>query len=281
MLKHKIYQIINIWDHFWFQPLKEETIKLYQRVFGGVVLIFYCTRFWNLDFYNDNSLVPKSQALELFEPLQKPIFNFSFWPDSWAFIFHLVFLVLMLLLVLGYGRRPLIFIAWLIHLGFLQRNWAAGMGVDTMVTVFLFYFSFVSHKIVQGGDLLSRVMVRMSQVHLSVIYFYTGLEKLRGPAWWEGSALWTALSNPQMTSLDFTWLHQFPGVIASMSHGTVLFELMFLPLVWNPHTRKWILSVGIVFHFGIAGIMDLWGFSAVMVSQYLLWVCPLAAPSKK
>lgn len=270
-MKHKISSLWQSWEFFWLKPVNANAFALYHKAFVGIVFVFYSVRFWNLEFYDEQSLVPRKLALGLFDHSQKPIWSFNFWPDSWALIMQTLFLSLLLLVFFGFARRPVLLLAWIIHVGFLQRNWAAGMGVDTMVTVFLFYLSFCDLGLKNQGDMLTRVMLRMSQVHLSVIYFYTGIEKLRGASWWDGTALWTAISNPQMTSLDLTWAHQFPGIIGLFSHLTVIFELMFLPLVWIPQTRLGILAIGGAFHLGVAGLMDLWAFSSVMVCQYLLW----------
>lgn len=274
-MKHNIlYQtshFASIWWNFWNANINPNSLQKTRVTFAVSVFFLYLVRLWNLDFYNSNSLIDRSQALELFDAYQKPLFSWNFWPDSLALVMQISFLVIMVLMALGKVIRPMIAAAWVIHLGFMHRNWAAGMGVDTIVSVFLFYFSFCEFRPTKIQDSLTKVMIRMAQVHLSVIYFYTGLEKLRGPQWWDGTAIWTALSNPQMTSFDLLFLKDWPLVVGLMTHSTVLFELMFLPLVWNPRTRNFILILGVSFHLGTAILMDLWAFAAVMTSLYFLF----------
>jgi hypothetical protein len=274
-VKHNILNAISFcwhawWNH-WNSKINESSLKNTRIAFSVSVFFLYSVRFWNLNFYNSESLISRSQALELFDAYQKPLFSWNFWPDSMALVMQITFLVLMILMAFGQVVRPMVGVAWVIHLGFMHRNWAAGMGVDTIVSVFLFYFSFCEFRNLKAPDSLTNVMIRMAQVHLSVIYFYTGLEKLRGPQWWEGTAIWTALSNPQMSSFDLLFLKDWPLIVGLMTHSTVLFELMFLPLVWNPRTRNMILIVGVLFHFGTALLMDLWAFAAVMTSLYFLF----------
>ncbi|MFN9068675.1 MAG: HTTM domain-containing protein, partial [Bdellovibrionales bacterium] len=241
-------------------------------IFAGILILLYSQRFLNLEFYNEKSILPDGRELELIDSALRPLWSWHWWPDSWAFFANLAFIGLCFLILIGKAPRPVALMAWFLHMGFMHRNWAAGMGVDTMVSVFLFYLSFVDLKANRGGDLLSRVMIRMSQVHLSVIYFYTGIEKFRGVSWWEGTALWTTFSNPQMTLFDLSWTHHFPLMIAVLTHVTVLFELMFLPLVWNSRTRFLILAMGLFFHLGIALFLGLWAFAAVMLVQYVLFL---------
>jgi hypothetical protein len=260
------------WENFWLSPLNSKNIEIYSRVFAGIIFFLYFLRFKNLEFYNEKSVVPDGRELEIIDSNLRPLWSWHWWPDSWAFFANLAFLILCFLILIGRAPRPVALLAWILHMGFMHRNWAAGMGVDTMVSVFLFYLSFVDLKVKNGGDLISRVMIRMSQIHLGVIYFYTGIEKLRGASWWEGTALWTTLSNPQMTLIDLSWAYHFPSLIALLTHVTVLFELMFLPLVWNPKTRNLILWVGLFFHLSIAVFLGLWAFAGVMLCQYLLFV---------
>jgi hypothetical protein len=262
----------NQWESFWLKPLDTQIIQLYSKLFAGILILQYLLRFKNLEFYNEKSVLPNGEELNLIDPLLRPLWSWHWWPDSWAPLANLAFILLCFLIIIGRAPRPVAFLAWVLHMGFMHRNWAAGMGVDTMVSVFLFYLSFVDLKAQNGGDLISRVMIRMSQMHLGIIYFYTGVEKFRGVSWWEGTALWTTFSNPQMTLIDLSWMHHFPTLIAVLTHATVLFELMFLPLVWNSKTRPSILIMGLLFHLGIALFLGLWAFAGVMLVQYVLFL---------
>lgn len=265
-------KLIQAWESFWWSDVDGWQLKWVRITFGVSVFCFYAVRFWNLDFYNENSLVVKDQALRLFDVPMAPSFSWNFWPDSWVIPMQILFLVLIALMTIGKIRRPLMWLAWVIHVGFLQRNWSASMGVDTMVTVFLFYLSFCEVWKDKDYDLLTRTMVKMSSIHLCIIYFYTGVEKFKGVSWWEGSSLWTVLNNPQMAIFNFEWTVHFPWALALLAHITVLFELLFGILVWNPRTRLLILGVGVFFHIGIGISLDLWAFSAVMMSQYLFFI---------
>jgi hypothetical protein len=225
-----------------------------------------------MDLYNEKSLALKKDALNLLDSYSQPSFTWNFWPDSWALSMQIVLMILLFLFTIGWIRRPLIFLAWVIHIGFMQRDYAASMGVDTMIMVFLLYLSFTQVWKKQNYDGLSRVMFRMIQVHLAIIYFYTGLEKLRGSSWWEGSALWLVFNNSQITLWDLTWLAHFPVALAILAHTTVIFEIFFPAFIINPKTKFYWLGMGLFFHLGIALTLDLWGFSALMLSQYFLYV---------
>ncbi|MFN8791328.1 MAG: HTTM domain-containing protein [Bdellovibrionales bacterium] len=273
MIQARLRNFWNSWQSFWWFEVDPRSLKATRLALGLPIVGLYFLRFWRLDLYDERALVARERALDLLEPSQRPWFSWNFWPDSAAFAVHAVYWVLLVLFTLGWTRRPLMTLAWVLHVGFLHRNFAPSLGVDTMVTVFLFYLSFCEVWKSKGPfDALTPVMVRMCQVHLSIIYFYTGLEKLRGGTWWEGSSLWTVFNNPQMTPYSLQWTYQIPSVLAVLAHLTVLFEIFFGVLVFNSRTRLWVLATGISFHLGIAVVLDLWWFSAVMLAPYFLFL---------
>lgn len=272
-VRNWILQSRQGWEKFWWADVDPLSLKMTRIVLGTAATFLYTLRFWQLNWYDERSLIPKSSALDLMNAYQKPLFSWNFWPDSWAIGIQIVFLFLLILFTLGYTRRPLMILMWTLHVGFMHRNFAAAMGVDTMVTVFMFYLSFCEVWKKRGPfDLLTRTMVRMAQVHLSVIYFYTGVEKLRGASWWEGSSLWFVFNNQQMTSFNMEWTVHMPSILALIAHLTVLFEIFFIPLVFNSKTKFYILTVGLFFHLGIALVLGLWAFSAIMLAPYFLFV---------
>lgn len=260
------------WENFWWAEVDGRSVTATRIMFGISAIGVSALRFWNLDLFNEKSLALKNEALNLMDPYSKPLFGWNFWPDSWALGMQSLLIVLLILFTIGWTRRPLIFLAWVIHIGFMQRNYAASMGVDTMILVFLFYLSFTQVWKKSQYDGLSRVMFRMIQVHLAIIYFYTGLEKLRGASWWEGSALWLVFNNTQVTLWDLTWLAHYPVILAIFAHTTVIFELFFPAFVSNPKLKFWGLGLGLFFHLGIAVTLGLWGFSGLMLSQYFLYI---------
>lgn len=271
-IKKIIKKIWTYWENFWWADIDGRSVVATRVTFGLSAIGVTALRFWNMDLYNEKSLALKNEALNLMDPFTVPLLSWNFWPDSWALFMQIILMILLVLFTLGWTRRPFIFAAWVIHIGFMQRNFSASMGVDTMILVFLLYLSFVQVWKKANYDGFSRIMIKMIQVHLAIIYFYTGLEKLRGSSWWEGSALWLVFNNTQITLWDLTWMAHFPVALALFAHTTVLFELFFPAFIINPKTKFLWLGLGIFFHLGIAVTLDLWGFSGLMLSQYFLYI---------
>jgi hypothetical protein len=201
--------------------------------------------------------------------------------------------VLFALLTLGIGGRLLMWLAWIINLGFLQRNYPAHFGADVIGSLLLFYLCFTQScerlsvlnlftkkRSFEDSDMLSSVMIRMLQVQIMVIYAYTGWEKLKGASWWDGTALWSVLANPQMTTMDFSFLRSIPWVIPVIGFMTIIFEVYFPPMViWQKSRYIWLL-MGVSMHLGIGIFMGLMPFATVMMSTYFLFISPLILEQK-
>lgn len=281
-------KFLKTWDHFWFGPQKLINIALMRVLLVGTMLHLYFLRSWNIDYFTDKSFMPRALALESMEEFLRPAWGWFFWPDSMAAGVHALYVLCLLLLFLGIGGRLLTMLAWVLHMGFLYRNYAAIFGADVIAGVFLFYLAFADScarlsvlnlfkkkkPIRLESDFVTSAMMRMMQFQICIIYAYTGFEKLKGLSWWDGTALWSVLANPQMVDMDWTFLRHVPIVIAVGSFTSILFEIYFPAAMLNPRFKKYWLMLGVFFHLSIGLLMGLMHFSLVMISTYFLFVSP-------
>jgi hypothetical protein len=201
---------------------------------------------------------------------------------------HGLLLLGLFLVLLGIGGRVVIFLTWILNVAFLQRNYALNFGADIVGNIWLFYLILTGpgpwfdwRHFLKGWrfkppepqpGLLTRVGVHLIMVHLCIIYFYTGIEKLRGVSWWDGTALWTVMINSQMVVFNFEWLKYVSFLVVAITWVTVLFEIFFWPLVFNPNWRKGVLLFGITFHMGIGVTMALMPFALIMLAPYPFFI---------
>lgn len=281
-------KFLKAWDHFWFAPRKLINLALLRLLLVGTMLHLYFLRSWNISYFTDFSFMPRSLALESIEQFMRPSFAWFFWPDSMAGSFHALYVFLLLLLFLGVGGRAVALAAWVLHMGFLDRNYAAMFGADVIAGVFLFYLAFTdscarlsvlnlfkkSKPVRVESDFVTSVMMRMMQFQICIIYAYTGFEKLKGASWWDGTALWSVIANPQMVDHDWTFLRHIPIVIAIGSFTSIIFEIYFPAAMLNPKARNYWLMLGVFFHMSIGFVMGLMHFSLVMISTYFLFISP-------
>ena len=101
-------------------------------------------------------------------------------------------------------------------------------GVDHFMTIGLFYLMLSPLPDRYSADwqlrklrpknrqLLGFFWQRVLQLHLCVIYFFSGLTKCLGSGWWDGSSVWRALIRPPFNIIDpellVRWKYLFPVV---------------------------------------------------------------------
>lgn len=274
-----------------FEQSRFLNLALMRVILCGTLLYMDIWRHLVVYFFGPDSILPRSEALSVYPEFYRPVLTYFFWPDQWAAAMHLVLIALLFLATIGLSNRLLLFLTWVIYQGFLHRNFSVHFGADMIGGLFLFYLSFTrcfEHFTVKKwifnkttapvfdsnrfGDQVSSVFFRLMQIQISVIYMYTGFEKLKGSTWWDGTALWTVFANPQFAVFDMLWLKNFPLFFAIGTFTTLIFEIYFPVLVYFQKTRLLWLALGVLFHFMIGFFIGLMPFSLVMISTYLLFL---------
>ncbi len=180
-------------------------------------------------------------------------------------------------LLLGWRSRAMAVGAWITQLMLMNSGRLSVYGVDGFANMALFYLA-----IGPAGSALSldrragrtsdtrtptaRILLRLLQAHLCIVYFSSGFLKTTGTQWWNGEAIWRALMAPQFRSGDWSWLSQVPWLLTFAGWGTLFLEIGYAGMVWWRPTRLvWVFGM-IALHLSIAVLMGLWLFSLVMIS---------------
>ncbi len=115
--------------------------------------------------------------------------------------------------------------------------------------------------------------LRLMQFQLGLIYFATGMAKVFGITWAQGSTLWYALLSPAHSRFNPdgqplpAWLG---GLTRIGTWVTLAWEFAFVPMVIVHRYARWIaLGLGILFHVGIFAVLEVQWFSAAMLTYYL------------
>ena len=123
-----------------------------------------------------------------------------------------------------------------------------------------------------GPSVAAGIALRLIQVHLCVVYFFSGCGKMLGPSWWEGTALWGAAANVQYRTLDLTWLARRPLVINALTLGTLFWEVAYPALIWPRLTRRLWIAMAVAVHLGIGLAMGMMEFGLAMITANLAFV---------
>lgn len=303
-IKAAVGETIADWDRFWFTPQDASTLGVI-RILSGCLLI-YTHLVWSLEFdaffsnygWQDQNLV---------HAIAPGTASCSFWwivPEPWRFPVHCLSLMILACYTVGLGLRLTSALALIITVSYAHRVPQATFGLDQINTLLTAYLALayvclspwdaacsLDHRLARrfarrkSVDMIPRpravvcVATRLIQVHLCILYLSSGLSKLKGETWWEGTAIWLAVVNLEYQTGDLTWLASMPGIVNLATVGTVAFEMLFPILIWSPRFRPVLIVAGLLLHFAIGRFLGMWTFGMAMQICYLSFLPPRLLPA--
>jgi hypothetical protein len=222
-------------------------------------------------------------------------------------VVHGSILTIMFLFTIGFCTRVTSVLTWLGMLCYIQRAPTSLFGMDTIMIVVVLYLMIGPSGAALSVDRLiarnwalrhnlpvpeflrpppsvsANLALRLLQIHVCIIYAASGLSKLQGPAWWSGVAVWGTMANYEFSPMNLQiynaflrfisqhrWLWEL--VMTGGSYFTLVFEVGFAFLVWNPRLRWTMVLAAVLMHMGIALCMGLVTFSLMMLTLVLAFV---------
>ena len=181
-----------------------------------------------------------------------------------------------LLLLAGFLGRAAAVVAWFVHLAVAKSGGLFAYGVDNFMTIGLFYLMLApsADRLSLDAKIWPRApatpdrlgfLRRVLQLHLCVIYFFSGLTKAFGLGWWNGDNLWHALTRPPFDILSADWLAHHSDLLVPAGIFVWVLELMYPVLIWNARTRTPWLALICAMHAAIALTMGMYLFGLVMI----------------
>jgi len=179
-------------------------------------------------------------------------------------------------LLTGFASRVSAIAAWLLHLCAAKSGGFVSYGVDNFMTIGLFYLMWSPLPDRYSLDWLLRgarpkhpellgFWRRVLQLHLCIIYFFSGLTKCLGSGWWNGSSVWRALIRPPFNIIDPEILVRWNYVFPVAGIFVCLLEITYPFFIWNSQTRKiWLVCI-CAMHIGIGVTMGMYLFALIMI----------------
>jgi hypothetical protein len=244
---------------------------------------------------------------------------FSVWfhvtdPTQMALV-HTGVLILIVLFTIGLFTRVTSVLVWLAVISYIHRTQQVLFGMDTMMNILLFYLMIGNSGAALSVDrLIARYRaakaslrrsgtldantraflacpppsvgagfaMRLIQIHFCFIYAAAGLAKLKGNMWWDGSAFWEVVVNPEFTLMLYPWYEESLRAIANVKPlyffmistavwFTIFVEIGLPFLVWT-NLRWLIIFLAVLMHAIIAVLMGLNLFELLMIVMMLAFL---------
>jgi hypothetical protein len=178
-------------------------------------------------------------------------------------------------LLIGLYSRAAAVASWFLYLCSVKSGGLATYGVDALTTTGLFYLMLsplpdrlsldhVWRKKFADSQLLG-FWRRVLQLHLCLIYSFSGLTKALGRDWWNGINLWRSLIRPPFDLIPADILARFKYVFPVAGVAIFLLEIGYAFLIWRRGIgRVWLIAV-LIMHVGIGLTMGMYLFASVMI----------------
>jgi Vitamin K-dependent gamma-carboxylase len=150
-------------------------------------------------------------------------------------------------------------------------------GADSFTTILLFYcVIFPAGKSMSLDSRLFRktksisassatLCLRVLQIHLCIVYFIGGFDKIAGDNWRNGEAFWKAVTSHNLFHFaDVTFLKNTSFFLIA-GWATIIIEMLYPVFINIRKTRNTWLLLTISLHLGIMLFLGLFFFSAVMI----------------
>ena len=163
------------------------------------------------------------------------------------------------------GSRPwLMLITWFLYVNLMNRAWMASSGGQQLMANLFFW----SMALAANDARIRNLGLWAIRLQLLLAYVATGLHKLTGTLWLNGTALGVAGTDG---AYGPAWIAGFPAIAPLLSWAVLLFQLSFPVAVWFRRTRLPWMAFGLLFHLGTALWMDIPEMGAAFVVGYAAW----------
>ena len=200
-------------------------------------------------------------------------------------LFHLG-LVVALLFGLGIGGRAMTAVHYIFLVSLYMRNPALLDGGDNLAYLVLLYLIPVNTTSVLAvrsripapaaprlSTLLHNVGLMFIGAQLCFVYLASGMYKIQGQYWRDGTALYYILRVPEFSWPIVTdYLVKLSWFITFATYATVFFQLLFPALIIRRETRALAVLCGVIFHLSIALLMGLTTFSLYIIATETIFL---------
>jgi Vitamin K-dependent gamma-carboxylase len=252
-----------------------------------IALLHFCSIQADFDLlFSYNGLVQPDILNAKRDTLVPSVFTIHTWVTSIVsaisytevlYFFRFAFFVTLIMLCIGLFSRVSALLALLIQLILVNSMHFYQYGADSFTTILLFYcFLFPVGKSMSVSNLISKNKaepdsytttrcLRMLQIHICIVYFIGGFDKIQGYNWHNGEALWKALTNHNTSGLIKVDSLKDTPLFLIAGWFTIITEMLYPVFINIRRTRKLWLGLTVGMHIGIAVFLGLFFFSTIMI----------------
>lgn len=286
------------WSSIWFADSSTMPLEIIRIGLGAAVLFHFAmgTPFL-FDLWGDAGWMPPEFAHAYIQaPWMQSVFFYFTAPWQWI-AFHAAFLFCCAAFMVGWRTS---WVKWIVLLGQISydhRNLTIVYGADSIIACVLFILCLAPVGYAMSLDRVRAVRaakrkdlaatlpaytspwagacIRLVQIQMAILFFYSATDKLRADEWWSGDAIWLATSTYEFYNpVVLRVLAPHYWLVNVATYATLIIEISFPFLIWQRRTRPYVLAGAVFLHLMFAVVLGLIYFSFVMIVAHMSFLYP-------
>lgn len=295
-VRRQLAALGDLWSLIWFQERPTAPLEIARIGLGAALLLHYALATpYLFDLWGADGWVPRELAVTE-DPWSLSLL-FSLTSPAQLAVFHAVFLVCCAAMMLGWRTS---WVKWAVLIGQISydhRDPLLFYGVDKILASLLLILCVApigralsldrvrALRAAKRKNLAATLplyaspwtgaCIRLMQIQMALLFFYSAISKLGGDDWWNGDAIWFVFTTDEHYSpLLLRLFASHYWLVNVATYGTILIEIAFTFLIWQERTRPYLLAAALFLHAQFAILMGLFYFSFVMMMGHMSFVRP-------
>jgi len=276
-------KLLRLWDQFLFTKISPLPLALFRILLGAFVftnlLALFPTR---MIWWGEHGILSSAGAVSYFEEHRLNLLSLIPNADAYLTLFYLIVMASSICLMLGLFSRISAILVFLGITSLAHRNPLLLNSGDGFLRVCAFWMIWTSSGKCLSLDSLRLCQrrakptieawqLRLLQIQFTMVYLITFLIKIKGEAWYGGTAVGYILRLEEFRRFpvpDFVFL---PILNHIETWGALLVEGSLGTLIWIPKLRRWVILSGVLLHLGIEYSMNIPLFEWIMMGSLVLF----------
>lgn len=273
----------SAWNLFWFSPQPSNCLWWLRRSVLVIAML------WLLSFSGHLVSAFGTQGWLTWEVVHQtttdgdlsrtaPGFSHLFLGHSVAYLWvtHITAIAVCVAAIAGFHAWLTTPLTLLFVLAYIHRGPMLTTPLETVLCMLLLYLSIgpFHDRHSNAKSWTANLSTRLIQIHLCGLYLLIATSKLGTIVWWNGNASWYLLTDYQHRLVDMSALTQSTYAMNAMTHGWLLFELLFPVLIWVKKLRPLLIIMASIVWTLTALLTGQVGYCLLMTVANLAFVDP-------
>lgn len=275
-------------DEWLFRPQSPAPVALFRICYGAFAFTCFAWVYPNLlDLYGPAGYPSIPVEKQILGSATSSLFFYLPASNETTYTLWGLLLLSALFVTIGFFTRTSSILLYMMLISFQQRNWLLISATDEILSIMGFLVIFSSAGACLSIDSWLKGArtweaqwqietapwaQRLLQIQWALVYFQSVLFKLFGSTWWDGTAVYYAISLEEYKRFSLPFLFQYLWQIKLFTWATLIVETLLFTAIFVKKYRYWIIAMGILLHLGLEVMMNIPFLELLSIACFLNFV---------